>query len=465
MGIYLSKPNIVLVVFDTLRWDFFQRFLSGDYVFSETLKDFVSCETAFAPTSWTLPSHFSLFTGLYPSEHGIHESPDSEMDDIYRRSVKWKGNFLTQTASELGYQTIGISANPMISGLTGFDKRFDIFYNVDMGVLFNFNRGYRQGSIRHETTKKSHRDFSFFKSLSPFYALMKREKSHIVSVLRGYPKNKGHTMAFSFLQKTPISRPFFVFFNLMEMHDPYSQIFFQDNNFLILRDLFAIHTLSRRRLKSYQMAYFRNIEQIKIFITNLIDYLKRKGLYGNSLIIFTSDHGQAFKEHNYYGHGVYLWDELIHIPLLIKFPDNYVLDRNDLNYVNLVDLYHLMKAVMEDNTELARFLNHDQTFAESFGMQYSKSSLRKYVRSTSKAYDIFKEANIPRKSIIKNGIKLTINGRSEVEEYSSLTKAKIHDLDFHAVNDLLFELEIFSGNTGFNIDKSIIADGFFGSNE
>ena len=458
----MIKPNILLVIFDTLRWDYFQRFLSGDPLFSETLKDFVFYEKAFAPSSWTLPSHFSLFTGLYPSEHGIHESPDSELEDSFKKSIQWKGNFLTRIALERGYQTIGISANPMISDLTGFDESFEIFHNVDMGKLFNFHSEYLQGLGKRTTTEKLSNDISSARPLSPFFTLIKQQKSHIVSVIRGYPKNKGHAITFSFLEKIPISKPFFAFLNLMEMHDPYSRILFRDSNLLSLTDLFGIHTLSRRRLKSYQRAYFGNLEQLRIFIMHLIDFLKGKGLYDNSLIIFTSDHGQAFKEHNYYGHGVYLWDELIHIPLLIKVPNNYTLIKNELAYVNLVDLYHLMKAVMENKTELSKFLNHDHTFAESFGMQYSKSSLRKYVRSTKGAYKTYGEANLPRKCIIKDEIKLIINNRSEVEEYSNQTRTKKIDFDNQAINDLLFELEIFSGNSGFSLDKRTIIDSLKG---
>jgi arylsulfatase A-like enzyme len=63
----MRKPNIVIIVLDTLREDHAQgldRLL--DY-------GFVKYQNAIAPAPWTLPSHASMFTGLYPSEHGIHE--------------------------------------------------------------------------------------------------------------------------------------------------------------------------------------------------------------------------------------------------------------------------------------------------------------------------------------------------------------------------------------------------------
>ena len=63
----MRKPNIVIIFLDTLREDHAQdldRLL--DY-------GFVKYQNAIAPATWTLPSHVSMFTGLYPTEHGIHE--------------------------------------------------------------------------------------------------------------------------------------------------------------------------------------------------------------------------------------------------------------------------------------------------------------------------------------------------------------------------------------------------------
>ena len=102
----VKKPNIILVVFDTLRWDYFKRFVQDDPLFTEQLKDFVNFDMAFSPSSWTLPSHLSLFTGLYPSEHGVHEDTNSELEEIFRRARGYSGDFLTRIASKRGYKTI-----------------------------------------------------------------------------------------------------------------------------------------------------------------------------------------------------------------------------------------------------------------------------------------------------------------------------------------------------------------------
>ena len=123
----MSKPNIVVVVFDTLRYDLFNTFITNNNQFAENIKDFTNFDNAYSTSPWTLPSHISLFTGLYPSEHGIHESADSELIDIFEDSVKYSGKYITDIASKQGYKTIGFSANLMLSELTGFNLKFDHF--------------------------------------------------------------------------------------------------------------------------------------------------------------------------------------------------------------------------------------------------------------------------------------------------------------------------------------------------
>lgn len=103
-------PNVILIVVDTLRDDY-------SYPLKENLKKFgfISYNNAIAPTSWTIPSHASLFTGLYPPLlHKIHETkhkknPDIRFDDLPPEIT------LQHFLGELGYESYLLSANPYIS--------------------------------------------------------------------------------------------------------------------------------------------------------------------------------------------------------------------------------------------------------------------------------------------------------------------------------------------------------------
>ena len=79
-----------------------------------------------APAPWTVPSHASIFTGLYPSFHGAHESSRVRIPDVRLRRDRL---LLTYRLKELGYSTYLISANPSVSpyfGFRGFDYNFQV---------------------------------------------------------------------------------------------------------------------------------------------------------------------------------------------------------------------------------------------------------------------------------------------------------------------------------------------------
>ena len=423
-----KKPNILLVVFDTLRWDYFQKYIYNNSLFSEQLKDFVNFDMAFSPSSWTLPSHLSLFTGLYPSEHSVHEDPNSELGEIFQKATGYSGDFLTKIASKQGYKTIGISANPMISGLTGFEEKFDEFYNVDLGNL--------SGISNINTTNQKFRRIKYL-------------ASRVISTIRGYPKNKGYKISLSILSRFISKDQTFIFMNLMEMHDPYRKTIWTDDNIHILNDLFEIRSLNEKQINKLRSKYYNQIEKVRESILSIIDMLKYFKKFDDTLVIFTSDHGQALKENGYYGHGTFLYDELIHIPLLIKFPFNNSKKLNFKSYVNLVDLHGFLRAIITEENNPYQYFRRDITYSEAFGLQYSKSSLAKYLGENNRK-QICEKSNVGRKVIIKGGFKLCLNANSEVEEFYTYSNGTNQNMDSNYINDLLFDLKI------FNIDKSFI---------
>jgi len=66
--------------------------------------------------------------------------------------------------------------------------------------------------------------------------------------------------------------------------------------------------------------YPREVEFVDHYVGQLLDELRRRGLYDSSLIVFTSDHGEALGEHDWWGHNENLYDELLHVPLIVKLP-------------------------------------------------------------------------------------------------------------------------------------------------
>ena len=122
---------------DTLRRDAIQPYsntVSTPNIFSFS-KDSNVFENAIAPAPWTVPSHASLFTGMYPSEHGVHKEPEGtladEINTIRNVMTRLRKENLFFNLSSQGYTCYGISSNPYLSPYSGFDEGFNIFNIID----------------------------------------------------------------------------------------------------------------------------------------------------------------------------------------------------------------------------------------------------------------------------------------------------------------------------------------------
>jgi len=111
----MTTRNVVLLVLDTVRKDVFDERASR-----LRKRPGVSFERAYAPSSWTVPSHASMFTGKLAHEHGVHAH------DIDYTKIDLKDTFL----DALEHQTIGVSTNSFLSPQFGFDRLFDEFTSL-----------------------------------------------------------------------------------------------------------------------------------------------------------------------------------------------------------------------------------------------------------------------------------------------------------------------------------------------
>ena len=179
-------------------------------------------------------------------------------------------------------------------------------------------------------------------------------------------------------------------------------------------------------------------------IGKLISTLKKAGKYDNTMIIITSDHGQAINEHGYMLHSTYLYDELVRIPLIIKYPNGKKFEAKK-GYQNLVYLPKLIKDVLDDGDDSSVY--SETTFSEAYGavivLPGGYKDRGEYVKKT---YEKL------RKAVYKDGFKLTVNGTDgTIEEFLEGSKEiKIEDNKKKA-KELLEELEIFKGKEDFKI--------------
>ena len=279
-----ESPPVLVYLVDTLRPDHLSVYgyprATSPYL-NVFAADAVVFENAYAPTSWTKPSTASLLTGLEPAHHGVTRSA---------HVVAPESRMLAERLAEVGYQTAAFSANPWILPEWGFAQGFD-----------------------------------HFQSLGP----MPGADVMVDAVLAQLAARTG--------------APFFYYVHAIDPHGPYRPPAHRKVPWLRTgtvaanpRDLGP--DTPRALLEDTVSAYDAEIAFGDEHFGRLLRKLMEAGLYERALIVFTSDHGEQFVEHGLGGHGRTLFQEVVRVPLLVKFPGNRHGGRRVADTVSLIDV-------------------------------------------------------------------------------------------------------------------------------
>jgi arylsulfatase A-like enzyme len=311
-----NRPNIILMTWDTVRADHVSVY---GYPRNTTpnLQNFERQATLFAnaisPADMTLSSHASLFTGLYPSRHGTHLTAGHGPSAALPAAIPT----LAQVLSAHGYNTIGIIANlAYLRHNSGLNRGFQYYSERYPSLFLEFSAD--SFYIRHGITLVLQR-------FSPPAAYERAYRGSGVINSEALLKLKEAQTA---------GRPFFLFLNYMEAHEPYFPPHPFDRLYPGEEEPFeatqymngfkAVLSLRRpysQAERSRDMArYDGGIASIDSEFGKLVSHLKSMGLYDNTIIVVTADHGQAFGERNLVGHGTSVYQDQVHVPLLIHFP-------------------------------------------------------------------------------------------------------------------------------------------------
>ena len=370
------KPNVVLVVADTLRKDFSQGL--------DRLLDlgFVKYDNAFSTSPWTLPSHVSMFTGLYPSQHGVHEyfGINDMVEDYGRLGRQAMGKFdnLISLLKDEGYRTIGVTANSFITPIFGFD--FDEFYLIPFPPLYVLD------SELYRFVKAKFRGSYLRLGLDMIRAgkireLIKISASYLQYFYLSRTAHKGCNLILDTLEKLDLSEPFFLFINEMEVHEPYSielvvgKNAYGEYDYNFLRSIF-LNSAEDSMIEHYKRYYPIHAENSISCVLDLVTELNKRIKIDNTLIVVTSDHGNHIGESGRVYHGYYLSDELLRVPLYVKYPRDVSHDlkvRED--YVPLTSVYRLVRALVHSEPLKAS----DLAISESYGPQLSLPSIKSYL--------------------------------------------------------------------------------------
>jgi arylsulfatase A-like enzyme len=262
-------------------------------------------ERAYSPAPWTLPSHASLFTGVYPAQHwATYEHPLLEESHTTLATV-------LQAA---GYRTLGISNNGWVGPNTGLDRGFRTFMKVvlrEFGFLLRI----------HKKTQDDSR---------PQKVMHPKEPPYDDAGARW--TNELIRQAF---ERGSLPEPFFLFANYVEPHLPYHPPEGFAERFLtagvtreealqVPHDSYkvaaGIETLSDRDLRILRELYDAEIAYLDQQIGELYDFFAEQGVLERTIFVVVADHGEQLGEHGFLGHNLNVYDELLHVPLLVCHP-------------------------------------------------------------------------------------------------------------------------------------------------
>lgn len=309
MEIDVEDKNVVLIVADTLTALHLPSYgYERDTApfLTELARDNVLVKNAYANAPWTAPSHASLFSGKLPSEHGMTTS-----------SIMFNEHSFVQDLQESGYNTVGISANDLVSRDLNFDKGFDSFHEV-----FDFDTESSKDFFRAARDALKNPDLETFrKGLKFLYNKVSGSSSRGAETIEDLVKQE--------VKKG--QQPNFLFINYTETHLPYNAPEkyaeeFTDNP----SDKISRHMKDYLESEKPEIFYegFPNCEDQELIdlYDASIKYLDKKleSLYkylndelDDLVFIVTSDHGENFGEHGAYFHQCGIWEKSIRIPLIV----------------------------------------------------------------------------------------------------------------------------------------------------
>ncbi len=308
-----QRPNVLLISIDTLRADHLSCY-GYDRPTSPSIdrlaRDAVVFENASSVTSWTLPSHLSMLTSLYPQVHGVMEG---------QMRLPEKAKLCSELMKEAGYSTFGVVAAPFLNHQFGYSQGFDIYEDFAGGDKGTFNQIRRAIQEEVPTKKIHHRALEILDSrkTGPFFMFLHYFDPH----LDYSPPPPYDTMFDPDYEKDLKGR---------KGYDP--------------RDRVPLE-MNPRDLQHLVALYDGEIASVDSYVGKLRHYLREQKLYDDMLIIFTADHGEEFWEHGEHGHRKSLYVESLHVPLIVKFPHNKWKGRRLGQTVGIVDIVPTILAI------------------------------------------------------------------------------------------------------------------------
>lgn len=346
------QPDLVLLVLDTQRADHLSSYgyeRQTSPALDALAADATRFAAAIAPAQWTVPTHASLFTGLYPSQHTMHQ-----MNSVLPANLPT----LAQRLSQAGYFTAGYSQNPLI-GLVKNDLDRDFAHFESHHLLSNIllttrlNRPPTPPSLRKRVERGvrwllaealGYSDETPLQRLAPILAPLWQRLLHAqgrskIAGTRRLLERASHLLTAR--EGVQSGRPIFLFINLMGAHVPYDpdrrylqQFLPAERNARRVNALLRwanqlqidVHNWLNEPLPAQERALLEAIYDAEVatqdaHVGAFLQRLRAGPRYDNTMIAVVADHGDHLGDKDRVNHGFGVYEPLVHVPLIIRHPD------------------------------------------------------------------------------------------------------------------------------------------------
>lgn len=336
----MHDHDVLFIVLDSARRDRVSAYghdRDTTPTFDALAEEATLYENAYTPAPWTLPSHAAIFTGRYPTEHGV-------TNGFADRSIKVPAGHETvaERLQNRGYRTGGFTNNPWVGKLSGLDRGFDEYVEWDLEISRSQDDSLhgRKGDL----LSRGHKALGYA-SRQPLVLLKRR---FFTSTLVERAQN---------WLTSGDDAPTFTFMNLMEAHSPYyppksafRQLGLEKPGPLEARRLnteLLAHTAGKRKLSEKRRQrtldfYDASLRYQDGELAAVLSALKQTGRYDDTLIVVCADHGKTigeFDRNEMPTH--YVRDVNAKVPLLVKWPGQEEGERV-ADPVDLVELFGIM---------------------------------------------------------------------------------------------------------------------------
>ncbi len=318
-----NAPNVLLIVLDTVRADSLSLYgysKPNTPNLEQQAKDGVLFTRAIATSSWTLPSHASMFTGHLPNDLSVD----------WVRPLDATYPTLAEILRERGYRTAGFVGN-LVYGRENMGLARGFIHYDDYPISVG------QVVLSSALTRTISNNKTLRRVLGYHDMLNRKSAKQINTAFLDWLERQG-------------ANPYFAFLNYFDAHEPYlppksfAEQFGPKRVNLNFDYLGAEvvradkHEMSPAEIEAEIAAYDGAIAYLDDQLASLFDTLNARGDLNDTLVIVVSDHGEQFGEHGLFDHGNSLYWPVLHVPLLILFPGRVPAGTTIHDTVSLVDL-------------------------------------------------------------------------------------------------------------------------------